>query len=232
MATTYRYGVKTPENQWSDPGADLLRRRPNARARIAALLLPIGKAQVKVGDGQWSEVGTGAEALDAFDAWKSAGQLSIARTNDDGSRKVLVNVRRVDVPLIPTDNCSPATVLVRSLIEARFPAIRFAGGYVWKQVSGSSAWSDHAWGTAIDESANPERGVTNDAVTSWVSRMGQSGNMTFDYALGSRGGRVMMVAAPDYDVEPSGASTSHLWHVHVSVVNHHGARPPRTGGVW
>lgn len=222
------YSVKGPTKRWSDHGPDLLMTRPDARRKLRDKIREkSGPFFYKIGNRDFIKVETRAEVLDAFDSWRSEEYFKVASGTKDS---VVMTVRRYRVPFLELANCSPETSVVHSLIQFRFPGIKFAGGYVWKETS-PGVWSDHAWGTAVDETENPSAGVLNDDVTDWVARMRRAGFMQFDYALGSRRGDVVIVRS-DGSISPSSASDSHLWHVHVSVVDHDGRKPPREGGVW
>lgn len=231
-----RYRVRAPAKKWIDKGPDLLRKEDNAVKALKALLDPGADIQLATRrerpDGtftDWEPAVSRPEVVDRFRAWDGTDKADIfqvGRVLPAGDIELLTAVKFEFVALTDTSCVSDKTVVARSLIEHQFPGIKFAGGYVWKQINGSTSWSDHAWGTAIDETHNPP-GVTNDEVTHWIARMAQTGNVDFDYALGSRDGKVVVVAAPDFEIEPSGASDSHLWHNHVSTVDHDGAKPPK-----
>jgi len=231
MATTTRYRVRTATKTFASAGPDLLRTRANARRQLSA---DMGQEHFgwyfRLEDGKWSDKVSKNDALLRFDTWKSKLDLVFGR-EDSKTKKVVPKIitRREDVSLIPTPDCSAKVILGRSLIEHQYPRVQFAGGYVYKQIAGSSSWSDHAWGDAIDMTENPPE-PTNDETFDWTTRMAASGNMDYDYALGSRKGRVVQSSAPDFKVVPSSAASSHLWHVHISFVDHHGQRPPHTGG--
>lgn len=227
----YRFSVRTAHKKWTDRGPDLLRPYPNARKALKSAIIDKGPYYIRnVSGDKHTDIMVPfslAEVMDHVDAWKRQTRWEQLVVRNDS--KPIAYIKRTMVPLKPTPDCSPDTVLARSLIEAKFPDAIFAGGYVWKQISGTSDWSDHAWGTAIDEKESPP-GVTNDEMFDWCVRMALSGCMKFDYIIGSRKGNVVISSAPDYDVVPSSASSSHLWHIHVSVVDHDGRRPPVQGG--
>jgi hypothetical protein len=235
MATRSRFRVRPASKGWNTKGPDLLRTKDDARRQLSSILGPaeeLNRVYVKVGDGKWRSVTGKGSALDRFDDWTGAGTTFMVSEKIDDRYEPRAVVQHESVRVIPLDNCSPNTSWVWSLIKHQFPQIEFGGGYVWKQVSGSTSWSDHAWGTAVDAVSDPEHGVRNDDVMDWVARMGAGRHMDYDYALGSRRGVVVKAVAPGFVIEPSTASTSHLWHVHVSETDHDGRRPPRTGGVW
>lgn len=207
-------------------GSDLLRQRASARRVLAASLTDKPPRMfVKIGDGVWREAGGKVAVMDRFDGWQAGATFKVG-LKKDGKIRVIETVGRENVKLLSLSNCSPGTELVWSLIKHRFPGVVFGGGYVYKETS-PGVWSDHAWGTAVDATTYAQ----NDEVTDWVARMARAGAMNFDYALGSRDGRVVIVYH-DGDIALSQASSSHEWHNHISVVDHDGRKPPRTGGVW
>lgn len=230
MATTTRIRVRSAGKNWNQPGPDLLRTRGNARKTLSNNM---GGAHdgwyTRLEGGQWSDRSSKHEVLVRFDHWRSGKDLVIGRKNDGGTIIGKLVTKREVVKLIPTPNCSRLVVLGRSLIEHQFPKVIFAGGYLYRQIDGSTSWSDHAWGDAIDESANPPE-PTNDETFDWVTRMAKSNNLDYDYALGSKNGKVVTSGAPDFNVQSSSASTTHLWHVHISFVDHNGNKPPHEGG--
>lgn len=238
MSTVERFRVRKDNQTWADEGPDLLRVRKNARKQLVAVMADRHSdwytRKVK-DDGtktEWVGPISKFEALALFDGSSLAGiDLVFGYAKPENHPKPVVIVKRERVVIKKLDNCSPATSLAHSLVEHQFPHLSMSGAYSYRQVSGSSSWSDHAWGTAFDETEHPPD-TPNDKTLDWVARMGRSGCMNYDYALGSQNGHVVMVSAPDFDVVPSGAASTHLWHVHTSVVDHHGIRPPRTGGVW
>ena len=144
-----------------------------------------------------------------------------------GEVVVLARATYEDVPLVPLANCTKDTEALHSLVHYQFPLAIHSGGFYYRQIAGSTAWSDHAWGTAIDESQAAAKGFFNDETFDWEARMAQTGNINPDYILGSKDGEVVQCVAPDYRVEPSSAASSHLWHVHTSQVDHDGRRPTR-----
>lgn len=227
----HRFRVRTPDQGWEVHGPDLLRTKPNAARTMLDMVPRHRKIEVRYGALDWRPVKRG-DLLATFDGWKGANLFVVAVLGRvTGRRHVVSVVQHVEVPLLdlgPEE--SGSTKQAWSLFKAQYPAARFGGAYVYKETS-PGYWSDHAWGTAVDVTENRPEGVTNDAVTSWASRMAASGNLVFDYALGSMGGRVVQVNA-NGGIVPSGAADSHLWHVHVSVIDHDGRKPPRTGGVW
>lgn len=232
-----RFRVRSDSKAWTDPGPDLLRKPDNARRQVKTLMgdrlkgWSFRTVNAKGVKSPESKVMGKVDVRDRMDSWmRNPTDMFVLLHH--GEAAVVVKSERVAI--VETASCSPSTVELRSLFEHQFPKARYAGGYVWKEILGSNPaqYSDHAWGTAIDESENLAQGYHNDEGIDWLSRMAKSGNIDFDYALGSRGGRVVSCGAPDFDIEPSGAADSHKWHTHISIVDHDGRKPPRPGGVW
>lgn len=232
--TVERYQVKAAFKDWNDPGPDLLRKDLNAVRALRSLIGPRADGlylRRKDGDDTTDWVGprTKGEVMDVFRHWQTNGDRPefVVATKDNGTFDPFAQVRKRIVPLLPMDHCTQETIVMHSLVHARFPDVIHSGGFLYRQIDGSTAWSDHAWGTATDESKNDAAGQTNDETFDWLVRMAQSGNMDYDYALGSSNGNVVQCSAPDYRVEPSSAASSHLWHCHISQVDHDGRKPPR-----
>ena len=223
---TTRYRVRGGSQTWNAKGPDLLRPRALARRKLAGMLVDKPPRMfTKIGEQDWREAGGRAAVMEVWDKFKGREfkvGLKKGRQIEVIAATLAVDVRNMDIP-----NCSPGTSLAWSLVRTQFPDVIFAGGYVWKETS-PGEWSDHAWGTAFDATQKPPK-VTNDKVTDWIARMAAAGCLSFDYALGSRRGQVVQVD-PDGDVFPSRADKGHLWHVHMSVTDHDGRKPPRTGG--
>lgn len=233
-----RYRTRAADQTWTAAGPDLLRRRDTARAAAVALLpLTAGRGGVFVGravrddpEVPWREIG---ERRSQVDRWLGP-RLEVLEV---GAR-VQIGIRRweavearavVRCDAVKVDDLTNATAgaeLTNALIEAQFPASLFAGCYACRRVSGSSSWSDHAWGDAIDRTAAD--GAPNDATTEWVARMAAAGELPAAQILGSRSGRVVEARRRligSWKLLPSSASTSHLWHVHVSIREHSGTPP-------
>lgn len=230
-----RFRVRGANEEWTANGPDLLRPRDNARLRAKAIMGAAVKGwstRIVYNGGATAAPSndmTKSDALDRFVTWAKNPVGATFVLMHGGETRVVVRLERVEI--LGLDNVSPATALIWSLLRHQFPNIQFGGGYVYKKILGTNDYSDHAWGTAIDATENPPEPF-NDETTDWLSRMARSGCMAYDYVLGSRNGSVVQVAPPDYDLEPSGASTSHLWHNHISQTDHEGRKPPKTGGVW
>jgi hypothetical protein len=233
-----RYRVRKAGQSYATKGPDLLRTKPNARGTLRALLgrpSSVGwYIRKHEGDTKtaWHGPMNKSEVLEAFDAWKGTLEEFIVGRKVAGEEfaEGRFFVRYEDVPLRKLDNCSAATSNLHSLVHYQYPKVVHSGDYLFRQMSGSDWWSDHAWGTALDES--PRDGMTNDQLFDWCVRMFRSGNASADYILGSLKGRVMEASAPDWSISPSDASNSHTWHNHISVVDHDGDKPPRQGGVF
>lgn len=233
-----RYRLRRAGQMTNSRGPDLLRLRGNVhRGLKAALGEPRGGWYTrKAGKGittEWVGPLTKAQVVERFAAWRHVDldQFIVGRKRPGATPEARIFVEFEGVPRLALANSSPATETFWSLLKHQFQGIKFAGAYVFKETS-PGFWSDHAWGTAVDGTENPPADVQNDETTDWSRRMALSGNVEFDYLLGSRRGEVVKVVAPDFDVEPSGASSSHEWHIHVSVTDHDGSKPPRQGGVF
>jgi hypothetical protein len=214
--TIARFRVEGAGSGW-----DLLRKRDQARRMLGAALVDRApRLEVKVGDNPWRELGSRAEVMERFDGWQADGVFKVALRRGD-ERALLAAVHRENVRLLDGGGTNPGTDLNWSLMKHAFPWIDFGGGYVYKQTS-PGVWSDHAHRDAVDGTTHQE--PLNSRVTDWVARMARAGAMDFDYALGSRGGNVVIVYS-DGDMAPSGASSSHKWHVHISTVDHDGRHP-------
>jgi hypothetical protein len=231
-----RYRVRSIDKEWDDNGPDLLRPRDNARAQLKNVLPPadqLNKPSYKIDDNPWKDVANKGALMDAFDGWQTSadGSLFKAAEQRSGERYTLALCKLVQVKDLQISNCSPKTEELHSLITAQWPGATFSGGYVWKQTA-PGVWSDHAWGTAIDESENKAAGIPNEKLTDWTTRMGRAGCTGFDYLLGYKDGRIVQTGRPDYEYQNSSADDSHEWHIHVSIDDHDGREPPRQGGVW
>lgn len=226
------YRVRAAHKTWTDKGPDLLRPMTNALAATRDIMRDHTgfSTRWERTDGtltDWQKASR-AQVVARFRAWvKSGTETFQVGDREGGDVAPLVVVKHERVRKADLAHCSPATERVHSLFRHQWPDSIFSGGFLYRQVDGSTAWSDHAWGTALDESQNEKKGVRNDETFDWIARMGREGCVEYDYALGSRDGKVMAASAPGYDPRPSSAASSHLWHVHISVVDHDGAKPPR-----
>jgi hypothetical protein len=227
-----RFQTKSnPSKEWKDPGPDLLRTRKNAKARIKDDLAEYGAGwyvRIKVGENPW-KAWTGpherAEILDAFQDWNPKDQTYAqwGRKPADGKveAKGAVRARVIDVP--HRSGCTENTDKVVAILEAGFPAGVYGGTMVCKQISGSSSWSQHAYGRAYDHSCYEK----NDAGTDYAIRLARENReddiqLPVWQILGSRDGRAGVADNGDGDWigdfgwSFGGCDSSHEWHIHVS----------------
>lgn len=236
-----RWQVKgNTEKDWGDKGPDLLRTRPNARVQIKDDMAEHGGGwfvRVQPAGGSW-RAWTGphdrAEVLEAFDDWEPANKTTAqwGRKGNDDKVQAKGAVRCRVVNITAHNGCTDHTDKVIALCEAHNPGAAFGGAYVCKQVSGSSSYSEHAWGAAFDHSAYE----ANDRDTDWCLRMARE-NKTDDIqlpvwqVLGSQGGKAGNAGNDDW-VGPftwhaGGVDDSHEWHVHLSAgKQRHSGTPP------
>lgn len=229
MADIYRFIVRSDDQDWNDKGPDLFRKFDNAVA-VAKRTLPswgAGRYACRVDDGKWQHI-TKAEVDDKLKHTDNQLIVGYRKLNKDYVPTGVV--RKIPIDVNPIVNASPGCALVYALAKKRYPVVQFGGAYVWK-LSYPGYYSDHAWGDAVDCTSNPEHGLYNGELTDWIARMAQSGNLEFDYLLGAQNGRVVKCErATGYAIQASNADRSHLWHTHVSVRTHNGARPYHYGG--
>jgi hypothetical protein len=229
-----RFQVANGVKAWTDEGPDLLRARPRAVHAAGKLLAwrekYVGRVLHASTKGEpWDELGSRRKALKWLDAaleGAHAGdrvQIGIQRWSDVEVRAV---VRTTEVTITHLEGATPDTEIVNALYQSAFPKSLFAGAYVCKEIEGTSDYSDHAWGDAVDRTATD--GAPNDAMTDWGARMAADKNMTVAYILGSRNGDVVQAdkrLVGNWRLRPSDASSSHLWHVHTSIRKHTGTPP-------
>lgn len=222
-----RYQVRAPSKSWSDKGPDLLRHIDNAQAQLRTLLDRVHGYYVREAGADWGERLDRGPAIRSLETWNPAKDGAILQIGRmvDGKIVPVAIVRYADVKFIELANCTRDTSVGWSLVHYAFPNVVFAGGYVYKETF-PGFWSDHAWGTAFDGTPRGA-GVTNDGLFDWSVRMAASGNMECDMIIGSKGGKVHNACAPDWAIRPGGGDDSHEWHVHYSIVDHDGAKPPR-----
>ena len=234
-----RWQVKgNPSKAWGDKGPDLLRTKANASAAIKRDLGDKGtgwyaRVNLRDGFGPWQGPVDRAELLEAFDDW-APGDLAIAqygRKQGDGSGYDVAGVVRCRVIAVKDHAGTTAdTDKVIALCEAAYPQGAFGGGAVCKQISGSSSWSQHAYGRAYDHSAY----AANDALTDWALRMARENAegdvlLPVNQILGSQGGRVGNASAPfvgPWAWRQGGVDSSHLWHGHFSTGKTQGTGVP------
>lgn len=230
MESFKRYRVRSASKPWSSDGPDLLRKRSNAEKQIGKVI-PIGTRHLKFrirgadGWGEWSRSMSRKRLLrrlHSLEFVKGDELVQIARFDEV---KAEMKIERVE--LVDLRNAHRDVEVTWSLMHHAHPNVLFAGAFVFKQVAGTSSWSDHAWGDAVDGTPRGE-GVNNDQFTDWCVRMAKTGNMpVHGYFVGSKGGRVHSAKAPRFRLVRGGGDDSHEWHVHASIVDHDGAKPPR-----
>jgi hypothetical protein len=235
--TMTRMQVRTGAKGWGEKGPDLLRRRPNARSQVRALMAgttrgwrwrrrPAGSESW----GGWSEPGSKSDALDAFGRWgaRDGSRFQLAADN----KAPVITIWAHAVPLVTHPGLGGKAREWFSLVAFAHPGVLYAGALVCKRYNGSKdpavGCSDHAPpGVAADATEHPPK-VKNDRVTDWSVRMARTGNdpTNSGYVLGSRNGKTVSANAPDWEIEVDDAiSDSHLWHVHRSLVDHDGRCP-------
>ena len=224
---------KNLDKDWSDPGPDLLRTRANAKRGDKGRPRRAGAGwyvRTKAADADAWKAWTGphdrADVLEAFQDWspkdKTVAQWG-RKPNADAKpeAKGAVRVRVVDVP--HRSGCTDATDKTVAILEAGFPPGVYGGTMVCKQISGSSSWSQHAFGSAYDHSCYEK----NDEGTDYAVRLARE-NRPDDIQLpvwqiiGSKDGKVGVADNGDGDWigdfawSWGGADSSHEWHIHVS----------------
>lgn len=221
----------SPTKDWNEKGPDLLRTRKNARRRIKDDLAEHGGnwyVRIKVGQNPW-KAWTGphdrSEILEAFDDWspKDGTLAQWGRKIDGGKVEAKGAVRVVVVDVVHRSGCTDETDKVVALMEAGFPPGVYGGTFVCKTVSGSSTYSQHAYGAAYDHSAYEK----NDEATDWTLRMVRENReddivLPVWQVLGSKNGNAGNASNGDGDWigdfpwTAGGVDSSHEWHVHVS----------------
>jgi len=229
-----RYQVKAESREWTDPGPDLLRARAGAVAAATGLLkwrrVYVGRRlRANGGGAEWRELG-GKRAVREWLETALATMRDGDRAQIGERRWEAVEIRAVvrarEVPVVELENATPAVEITNGLVETAFPGSLFAGAFVCKRVSGSSSWSAHAWGDALDRTSSAT--APNDAITDWSARMARAGELPVVQILGSRSGVVVEARERligSWSLKPSSASDSHLWHVHYSAGWHTGIPP-------
>lgn len=227
-----RFNVKKNQDKtWKDKGPDLLRTRPNARKTIKSDMENYDGGWYRrqtADDGSWNDWKgpfSRAEVLDHFDGWSPAnGNLFQWGRQQEGGGKVVHGTSRCRVFNVQDRaNTASATDNVVALCEAAFPQGAYGGTFVCKQISGSSSWSQHAYGKAYDHSCYDD----NDEATDWCVRMARENTkddivFPVNQVIGSKGGKAGVAQNPDgdwigpFEWNPGGADDSHEWHVHLS----------------
>lgn len=212
-----RYQVRAPKKRWADNGPDLLRPVGNAWDQVLALGKPRASSKRRA-DGSWSpwKLGTIGDVRKRVVGLGDDTVLRIADRDEQPFAYVLARTFAVT----EYQGATRAANLVNALMREAYPTSDFAGIFVCKRVAGTSSWSDHAWGDAVDRSHGP-----NDEMTSWVIRMGKAGLMPVEFVVGSRDGKVVAASLSNGWRVTVGGHESHLWHVHVSVRQHSGTPP-------
>jgi len=220
------------EKDWKDPGPDLLRTRANAKREIKDDLAEYGAGWYVRGKGpnedqwsKWSGPHDRADLLDGFDDWspKDKTVAQWGRKDADGKLVAKGAVRIREIQIVHRSGCTDETDKVVALAEAGFPQGAYGGTYVCKQISGSSSWSQHAYGAAYDHSAYDQ----NDDAADWLARMARENRdgdiqLPVWQILGSRNGNVGSFQNGDDDWigdfpwSAGGCDSSHEWHCHIS----------------
>lgn len=237
-----RYQTKRgPEQSFEEAGPDLLRTREHALDHVGKWLPKLrprvrylGRRIAANGHAYpWREIGGRHHALEWLeDALAVIGDRAVAQLAREpkghgrGGPEVVAVCRAREITVPDLDNATPAVEIANALYATAFPSSLFAGAFVCKQISGTGDWSDHAWGDALDRTEGPS--APNDAMTDWAARMAAGGDLTAAQILGSSNGRVVearwrIIGA--WRLLPSSASSSHLWHNHLSCREHTGVPP-------
>lgn len=225
------YRVRAGHKAWTDKGPDLLRPPANAKQALRGIIADHDGLQTRFSKDRdawtdWNRANK-SKVLDRLTAWMhdrdGSFQVGVAGPGDKVEVVAVVKFERV--PYIDLPHCSRSTSVDWSLTSYHFGKnVVLSGAFYYRQIAGSTDWSDHAWGTATD---NSPKGISNDTLFDWKVRMYRERCMDCDYVLGSLKGEVKSASAPDFDIRPSGAAVSHTWHVHSSIVDHDGAKPAR-----
>jgi hypothetical protein len=213
-----RYHVRADGKTWGEKGPDLLRTSGSAVKQVHELGEPAATSK-RQHDGTWSEPKALDRDLPQRLAYLRGGD--VLRIENKNGQPVAF-VKAAEFLIQEFSGATARAELVNALMTQGDPSSEFAGIYVCKQIAGTNppVYSDHAWGDAVDRSNGH-----NDLLFDFVVRMARAGLMEVAYVIGSQGGKVVSADAPDYAVNAGGGDSTHLWHVHVSVVKHSG-RPP------
>jgi hypothetical protein len=127
------------------------------------------------------------------------------------------------IPDLNVENCSSEVETVYSLVEYVFPHRRLGGGFVCKQVAGSSTWSQHAYGKALDHTdADPDSypDERTPQEFDWSLRMAREGYDLFPvhHVIGTqdRQQERQALASEGWIVRDYPGSGTHTWHCHYS----------------
>jgi hypothetical protein len=121
---------------------------------------------------------------------------------------------------------TPGAELMSALLEYHLPTSVFSGIFVCKRISGSSNWSNHSWGDAVDRTASNTCPIGD--IFDWSVRMTREGLWQCEQVLGSRDGvqeRELRKTLGIWRESVYGSGGSHTWHVHHSVRMHTGTPP-------
>jgi hypothetical protein len=230
-----RYQARAKQKTWVEAGPDLLRKLEGAVGAVADLLPRradfVGRVTRGENEGEWQPLGKRRrnveewlrEALPTLPPGNGLVAVGVRKwaTNDI---RAVVRSREVRVEAL-AGATTAAEVTNALLAEAPVESI-FAGAFVCKQIDGSTSYSDHAWGDAVDRTTHTPG--DNDALTSWAARMAKARELPVSQILGSQGGHVVEARRRvfgNWALNGSSASSSHLWHVHVSCREHDGIPP-------
>lgn len=221
-----RFNVKTPKQDWTAKGPDLLRTRPSALAVTDDVIAKLGPFDMRTTKAEgwtpWRDVGLKAPALDVLDRWCRSVKRDMERAQlrgKDGT--ILVGVRANVITVKPYPNATDRANECWALYHRAWPTCAFGGIYSCRKVSGSSSYSAHAWGDAVDVSYGPVP-----LVFDWGRRMAAAGQLRVVQVIGTLDGKVERQAkASAWKVEPYSGNGSHLWHVHNTCTNHSGVPP-------
>jgi len=215
--TLTRYQTRGPSKSWHQSGPDLLRTLDSALDHLNRLERHPRYTSRRLRDGTWGEwrplpkTGLGPLIHDLTDD----GTLKIAGADKEATGYVLARV----IPVTDYPGATPLAETTNALMRAAFPTTAFAGIFVCKITAGTSSWSDHAWGDAVDRS-----GGDTAALFSWCVRMARAGLLGVELIIGPIRGVVHEASVPRFTMVVGGDS-SHLWHVHASCRQHDGTPP-------
>jgi hypothetical protein len=225
-----RFQVKTPKQDWTTKGPDLLRTKTSALAvteDIIATLGPFEMRQTKAeGWTNWKDVGKRASAIEAMDTWcrgLKRDQDRMQLRGKDGL--ILVGVLGSVIQVVAYPSATNKANEVWALYHRAWPTCAFGGIYNCKRFGGSTdpkvGYSAHAWGDAVDVSHGPTASVFD-----WGRRMAAAGQLKVVQVIGTVDGKIERQAkASAWKVEPYSGNGSHLWHVHNTCLNHTGIPP-------
>lgn len=228
-----RYMVKPKAKDWTDKGPDLLRTQANAVGQIKTMLGSgtwYWRKQSTAGSWYgWRKVGPAADMVRwCADALPTLGDGQLAqigrgsKTTDPADAKIVVRGCGVAVPDLY--NATGGAEVAHGLVRYRFPNVLFGGCFVCKRISGSSSWSDHAWGDAVDWTENPHAGLMAEEIFDWLLRMAREDLVVMAQLIGPIRGVVYTAEGPQWG-PVRGGDSSHTWHVHGSIRQHSGFPP-------